>query len=86
MHANQPGVTRTRYGRVSKVPTKLSLQQSTPFNEIVEEYTIENARVITKVISLMNLGVIERRATQGNQFIHAFNLTKGLQKYGEKGK
>jgi hypothetical protein len=62
------------------------LQQSTPLNEIVEEYTIENARVITKVISLMNLGVIERRATQGNQFIQTFNLTKGLQNYGEKGK
>jgi tyrosyl-tRNA synthetase len=62
------------------------LQQSTPLNEIVEEYTIENARVITKVISLINLGVIERRATQGNQFIQTFNLTKGLQNYGEKGK
>jgi hypothetical protein len=38
------------------------------------------------MISLMNLGVIERRARQGNQFIQTFNLTKGLQKYGEKGK
>jgi hypothetical protein len=73
MYANQSGVTKTRSGRISKVPTQLSLQQSTPFNEIVEEYTIENVIVITKVISLMNLGVIERRTTQSNQFIQTFN-------------
>jgi hypothetical protein len=34
----------------------------------------------------MNLGVIERQTTKGNQFIQAFNLTKGLQKYGKRRK
>ena len=84
--ADQPGVTVTRSGRVSRAPTKLSLQQSVSSNAIIEEYSMESARVITKVISLMNMGVIERRTMQGQQFVQTFSLAKGLQKYGEKGK
>ena len=85
-HGNEPGVTVTRSGRVSRAPTKLSLQQSTSLKEIPEEYTIENARVITKIIALMNMGVIESTAVKGHQFIQTFSLAKGLQKFGHKGK
>jgi hypothetical protein len=48
-----------------------------------EEYTIENARVIMNVISLMDMGALD---TNGHhQFEQASSLAKGIKEFGIKG-
>jgi hypothetical protein len=51
---NDEYVTQTR--RISKPLIRLTFAQ---VKTVTEEYTIKNARVITKVVSLMNMGVME---------------------------
>jgi hypothetical protein len=53
------GITITRSGRESKQPIRLNLQQSALTNnkEATKEYTIQMAKVIVKVVSLMCMRV-----------------------------
>jgi hypothetical protein len=84
---DQPAnMTITHSGRISRAPQKLSLQQLTsPDTSIVEEYTLENARVIAKVMSLMDIGVIETTVKTNHQFTQTFKLSRGTRKFGDKG-
>jgi hypothetical protein len=65
----------------------LILQQSALTNnkEATKEYTIEMAKVIVKVVSLMCMGVQQKSSKKGHQFIQTFNLSKGLQEFGKRG-
>jgi hypothetical protein len=66
-------------------PKKLSLQQLTANTSITEEYTLENARVIAKVVSLMNMGVVQTTGKKNHQFTQIFFILRGMKKFGEKG-
>jgi hypothetical protein len=78
-------VTITCSGKVSRAPQNLSLQQLTSNPSITEQYTLENARVIAKVMSLMNMGVNQTTVKKNYQFTQTFSLSRGMKKFGEKG-
>ena len=47
---------------------------------------MENARIIAKILCLMNMGVSMKEEVKGHQFIQTYSLAKGLKKFGEKGR
>jgi hypothetical protein len=64
---NQNDEYGTRTGRISKPPIRLTFAQ---VNTVTEEYTILNACVITKVVSLMNMGVMQTyKKKKRHQFV-----------------
>jgi len=81
---------RTRSGRVSRAPARLNLQQSILEDNVppqeVEVYSVESARVITRIISMMCAGVTEVTTRAGHQFVQTYSLAKGLKEFGSRGK
>jgi hypothetical protein len=78
---NDEYVTHT--GRISKPLIRLTFAQ---VRTVTEEYTIINAHVITKVVSLMNMGVMETyKKKNRHQFVQTFSLMRGLNQFGDKG-
>jgi hypothetical protein len=49
-----------------------------------EQYTLENAWVIAKFMSLMNMGVDQTTVNKNHQFTKTFSLSRGMKKFGEK--
>jgi len=52
----------------------------------VEVYSVESARVITRIISMMCAGVTEVTTRAGHQFVQTYSLAKGLKEFGSRGK
>ena len=85
---NPAGLRVTRAGRIIKPPLKLSLQQCHLQTQACQpiEYTYNNAKVITTIIATMNMGISTKKTKKGHQFTQTYGLTKGIKKFGTKGR
>jgi hypothetical protein len=86
--SDQPeeNVSVTRSGRISRPPTKLSLQQAVVENQVTEEYTTENAKVIIKVISLMCSKLMDDESTTNKSIYSDLWPGQRIKTFGESGK
>ena len=80
-----PNVRTTRYGRVSRPPEKLTMVQHHLHTQAhcQEEYTNKNAKVIAKTMCYNNEMFFIKEAFH---FVQLCSLSKGLKKFGQKGR
>jgi hypothetical protein len=80
-----PNVRTARSGRVSRPPSKLTIVQHQLHTRAhcQEEYTTDNAKVITMTMCYLNEMSIDIEAFH---FVQSYSLKRGLQKFGQKGR
>jgi Reverse transcriptase (RNA-dependent DNA polymerase) len=78
---------RTRSGRVTKAPERLTFNQYQLLTQGHKEtsYTIETAQVIAKTMHYINNMVHTTKNNKSYSFATTFSLKKGLKKFGKKG-
>jgi hypothetical protein len=77
--------TELQSGRISKPPTRYGFNNLLTQGHEESEYSVESAKIISKIINHMNNIIKYPNYAKGNSFVETFSLKKGLKHFGDKG-